>query len=185
MQSPVTGSSAGLTSPAFAVAAGLLAAHGWSPDAATVHAAAAMMEQRARRTGELRAALQQLAAANDAAACLPFAAAAMTVTAMARLKALHERPGNDGCSPMLAPSSMPKATAFQIGLDPDRLLQCCIDGPRPSSSSSTGGDLQHGPSMVRPKAVAAVASGLSTLYRGGRDDGRSPSNTSSLLPRVV
>ena len=106
-------SSAGLAAAAAGAAtitsgSRFLAARGWSTDAVATHAVAAATIERVRLSGGLRAALQQLAVANEAAACLPFAAAALTAAAMARLnhlKAFHNLPpAPDKCS---SPISFP------------------------------------------------------------------------------
>jgi hypothetical protein len=188
---PTVASSTEFASPAVAVAAaGLLAARGWAPDAAAVHAAAALMEQRVRRTGELRAALHQLAAANEAAACLPLAAAAMTAAAVARLKvaAFHHHPGG-GCAPSLPATSTSTSSAsvtlspFQVGLERDP-VQCCPIGLRPSSRSSTGaGDILQSPSL-HPAAVTKTGGGLSTLFHG-HDDDKLSTRTSCFMPHVI
>lgn len=189
---PTVCSSSDYPSPAVAMAAaGLLAARGWAPDAAAVHAAAALMEQRVRRTGELRAALHQLAAANEAAACLPLAAAAMTAAAVARLKAaaFHHHPGGR-CTPSLPTTSTPTSAAavtlspFQIGLERDP-TQCCPIGLRPSSQSSVGaGDALQSPPL-HPVAVPKTAGGgLSSLYLGHEDE-KISTRTSCFMPHVV
>ena len=84
----------------------------------------AALEQRLRRSGELYAALQQLATVNDAGVCLPLAAAAAAVAA-ARIKAFPYGPA--------AAAAAAAAAASGVLLPASH---CCVQSPLRHSAGS-------------------------------------------------
>jgi len=118
-----------------------------SPSLARWTESQAILEQRLRRSGELYAALQQLATVNDAAAsagvCLPLAAAA--AMAAARVKAFPYGP---------AAAAAAAAAAVSGVLLPSS--HCCVQSPL-RHSTGTGA------------AAAAVGCLPPSVYHGGDD----------------